>query len=85
MLVGRRTAAQIAEIQSFGVHLSMRFTVGKERAYIAQCNAPEIFSPRHGAAHGRAQEPTPGSAFKHCWFLDTAGGGNPFVSYFWAL
>ena len=25
-----------------------------------------------------AQEPTPGSAVKHCWFLDTGGGGyNP--------
>ena len=24
----------------------------------------------------RAQEPTPGSAVKHCWFLDTGGGGG---------
>ena len=27
-------------------------------------NAPEIFFPRYGVAHGRAQEPTPGSAVK---------------------
>ena len=26
--------------------------------------APEIFFPRYGVAHGRAQEPTPGSAVK---------------------
>ena len=24
-----------------------------------------------------AQEPTPGSTVKHCWFLDTGGGGGP--------
>ena len=40
-------------------------------------NAPEIFFfPRYGVAHGCAQEPTPGSAVKHCWFLDTGGGGG---------
>ena len=27
-------------------------------------NAPEIFFPRYGVAHGCAQEPTPGSAVK---------------------
>ena len=30
MLVGRHTTAQSAEIQSFGVHLSMWLSVGKE-------------------------------------------------------
>ena len=40
-------------------------------------NAPEIFFfPRYGVAHGRAQEQTPGSAVKHCRFLDTGGGGD---------
>ena len=39
-----------------GVHLSTWSTVGKERA--------RIFFPRYGVAHGRAQEPTPGSAVK---------------------
>ena len=29
-------------------------------------NTPEKFFPRYGAAHGRAQEPTPGSAVKFC-------------------
>ena len=30
-------------------------------------NAPEkIFFPRYGAAHGHAQEPTPGSAVEFC-------------------
>ena len=37
-------------------------------------NVPEIFFPRCGAAHGHAQEPTPGSAVEHCRFLDTGGG-----------
>ena len=31
---------------------------------MARRNAPEIFFPRHGAAHGHAQEPAPGSAVK---------------------
>ena len=53
MLVRRRTTAQSAEIQSFGVHLSMCLIVGKERAHTPR---------RYGAAHGRAQEPAPGSA-----------------------
>ena len=26
--------------------------------------------------YGRAQEPSPGSAAKHCWFLDTGRGGG---------
>ena len=26
------------------------------------CNAPEIFFPHYGAAHGHAHKPTPGSA-----------------------
>ena len=45
MLIGRRTAAQLADIQSFGVHLSMCFTVRKERAHIPRRNVPEFFSP----------------------------------------
>ena len=49
------------------VHLSVCFTVRKERAHIPRC----------GAAHGHAQEPTPGSAAKHCWFLDTGRGYHP--------
>ena len=36
-------------------------------------NAPENLFPRYGAAHGHAQEPTPGSAVKHCRFLGTGG------------
>ena len=56
MHVGRHTTAQSAEIHSLGVHLSTWLTVGKERA--------RIFFPRYGVAHGRAQEPTPGSAVK---------------------
>ena len=28
------------------------------------CNAPQNFFPQDGAAHGHAQEPTPGSAVK---------------------
>ena len=43
MLVGRRTAAQQAEIQSFGVHLFMGFTMRKERAHMPWRNAPESF------------------------------------------
>ena len=31
---------------------------------------------RYGVSYGRAQEPTPGSAVKHCRFLDTGGGGT---------
>ena len=38
-------------------------------------NSPEFFFPRYGAAHGHAQEPTPGSAVEHCRFLDTGRGG----------
>ena len=56
MLIGRHTAAQSAEIQSFSVHLLMCLRVGKERVH--------VFFPRYGAADGRAQEPTRGSAVK---------------------
>ena len=35
-----------------------------------------FFFPQYGAAHGHAQEPTPGSAVEHCRFLDTGGGGQ---------
>ena len=45
----------------FGIHLSMYVTVSKERAHIPQCNAPENYFSVVGAAHGRVQEPTPGS------------------------
>ena len=31
--------------------------------------------PRSNLGGKRAQEPTPGSAVKHCWFLDTGRGG----------
>ena len=41
MLIGRCTVAQLAEIQSFSVHLSMCFTVRKERAQIPQRNTLE--------------------------------------------
>jgi hypothetical protein len=47
----------------------MCFTVRKERAHILRHNTPELFFPLGGAAHGRAQELSPGSAAKHCWFL----------------
>ena len=63
MHVGRHTTAQSAEIHSFGVHLSTWLTVGMERARMSWRNAPKkFFFPRYGVAHGRAQEPTPGSA-----------------------
>ena len=39
-------------------------------------NAPEKFFLRYGAAHGHSQEPPPGSAVEHCWFLGTGGGGG---------
>ena len=51
MLIYMCTVAQFAEILSCGVHLSTRFIVRKERAYI-----PIL---RHKAAHGHVQEPTP--------------------------
>ena len=76
MLIGRHTTPQSAEIQSFCVHLSMCLTMGKKRARIPRHNAPENFSSAVRAAHGRAQEPTPGSAVEHCRFLDTGGGGG---------
>ena len=41
--------AQFAEIMSFGVHLSMCFTLRKQRAYIPCRNAPESFSLHCGA------------------------------------
>ena len=75
MLVGRHTTAQSGEIQSFGVHLS----VGKERARIPRSKVPEFFFPRYRAAHGRAQEPAPGSAVEHCRFLDMGGFGTNAV------
>ena len=59
MLIHMCTAAQFAGILSFGVHLSMQFTVGTPR-----CNAPENVLLRHGAAHGRAHKPTPSSTAK---------------------
>ena len=43
MHVGRHTTAQSAEIHTFGVHLSTWLTVGKERARMSRCNAPENF------------------------------------------
>ena len=58
MHVGRHTTAQSAEIHSFGVHLSTWLTVGKQRARMSRRKAPEKLD---GAAHGHAQEPTPGS------------------------
>ena len=36
--------------------------MGKERARMPWRNTPDKFFPRYGAAHGHAQEPTPGSA-----------------------
>ena len=48
-------------------NLSICFTVRKERAHIPRCNAPENFVSRYGAAHGRAQELTPGSAALFGW------------------
>ena len=45
---------------------------GKGTHPLAQ-RAGKFFS-QYGAAHGRAQEPTPGSTAKHCWFLVTGGG-----------
>ena len=59
MLIHMCTAAQFAGILSFGVNLSMQFTVGTP-----QCNAPENVLLRHGAAHGRAHKPTPSSTAK---------------------
>ena len=38
--------------------------LGRQRAWMPRRNAPEKNFPRYGAAHGRAQEPTPGSAVK---------------------
>ena len=63
MLIYICTAAQSAEILSFGVHLSMCFTVRKERAYIPRRDVPElvVFFLTYAAARGRAQEATPGS------------------------
>ena len=57
MLIGRHTAAQLAEIP-FGVHVSMCFTARRERAHIP---------PRYGAAHGHVQELTPGSVALFGW------------------
>ena len=69
--------AQSAEIQSFGVHLSILLTVGKERAYPAQSCARTNPWFRGRILGGKcAQEPTPGSVVKHCWFLDMGGEGK---------
>ena len=43
MHVGRHTTAQSAEIHSFGVHLSMWLTVGKERARMPRRNVSKNF------------------------------------------
>ena len=62
---------------------------GKDMPPAAQSAGPFCF-PRYRAAHGRAQEPTPGfralfgwrtlsthwSHSKHCWFLSRGGGGE---------
>ena len=60
-------AAQSAEIQSFGVHLSMCFIVRKERAPIPRPNVLEFSFLRYRAAHGCAQEPTLGPAALFDW------------------
>ena len=60
MLICMCTAAQSAEILSFGVHCA-HFHCDKGNGTYAWRNTPEFFFLWHGDAHGRAQEPTPGS------------------------
>ena len=59
MHLGRHTTAQSAAIQSFGVHLSMWLTVGKERARMSWRNVPENFFPRYGVAHALCARTNP--------------------------
>ena len=77
MHVGRHTTAQSAEIQFFGVHLSVWLSVGKER--VCGTGLPTVMrknQPLVPRSNFGAQEPTPGSAVEHCRFLDTGGGGT---------
>ena len=74
MLIHMCTAA-LFEILSFGVHLSMCFTVSKERAYIPRYN---LFFPWYGAACGRLQGRTPGSTT--VFGLKTLSRNHPLVT-----
>ena len=91
MQVGRHTAAQLAEIQFFGVHLSPWLSEGKERVRMPRRNAPEIFFSQYGASRSCArtgpwfrgrilvhknQPLVPRSNIAGSW---TRGGGVPFV------